>query len=154
MVDPDGPADVSVELVGRLPSDPDQSPLYGGRGSKSDDQFPPFIVACQGFRCGVKGLACPQDFNLQTALRRHGLGLHIRSENIFRIGFERDELIDVMEINIFLSGEYNLKGTFPLEGRGRVEGDLGPGDALDFPIETSTQDFVLSKIAIRDQVTL
>jgi hypothetical protein len=57
-----------------------------------------------------------------------------------------------MEINILLSGEHNLEGPFSLEGDGRVEGDLGPGDVLDFPIETSAEDFVLSKIAIRDQV--
>ncbi len=102
----------------------------------------------------MKGLACPQDLDPQAVLRRHGLGFHIRAEDIFRIGFERHELIDVMEINIFLSSEHDLQGTFPLEGDGRVEGDLRPGDLLDFPIETSTQDFVLSKVTIRDQVTL
>ena len=152
MVDPDGPADVSIKFVSHLPSDSDQSPLQRGRGSKTDDQFLPWIVPCQAFRTFLKGLACPQHLDLQTALRRHRLGLHIGAEDIFRIGLERHELIDVMEINIFLSSEHNLQRTFSLARDRRVEGDLCPGAVLDLPIETSPQDLVLSKIAVGDQV--
>lgn len=156
MIDPEGPADVPIKFVGPLPPDPDQSPLARRRGLKSDDQFPPFIVSRQGLRTFLKGLACPgpENLDLQAALRRHGPGLDIRAEDIFRIGFERHELIEVTEINVLFSREYDPQRTFSLEGHGRVEGDFRPGHFFDSPIETSPQDSVLPKVTIRNQVTL
>ena len=86
MVDPDGSGDEAIKFIGPFSPDSHQTTLGLGRGPKGDHQLLPFIVPCQGLRYSAEGLAYPDDLYLQTAFRRHGLGPHIRFENIFCIG--------------------------------------------------------------------